>query len=280
MKKAICALLAILLMAGTTGGTAFAWYFEPERVTYVDANVVKIESYTFKTADQNSAGEYVPGSTYSTDAGIVLNNDAYEMMDLLERNNRLAKSDLNADFGGDLVTLGIKVGSELNETAEKIYKLNEKFTSAEYQNMISRILSGAVVYVAQKGECHEARNVAAAAEAQVKAKKNTVGKDDVPDTAAYFDLRVIQPTLNKTESLYAYYFDLDGNIHWVEYYPAINGYRFLSCAPQYLPAQEAYRLALSRPLYCRPYYEFVTEVEPLFTFDEITAYEVAVCCNP
>ena len=78
------------------------------------------------------------------------------------------------------------------------------------------------------------------------AKKDAAKKDDVPNTASYFTIYV--PTCE-----------------------------FAAPAVKYYGAAQVYEKALRRPLVCKKVETKTVEV-PRFTFDELTAYDVACCC--
>ena len=76
--------------------------------------------------------------------------------------------------------------------------------------------------------------------------KNNAKKDDVPNTASYFMIYV--PTCQLSA-------------------PAV----------KYYGAAQVYDKVLRRPLVCKNVKEEIVKV-PMFTFDQITAYDVACCC--
>ena len=78
------------------------------------------------------------------------------------------------------------------------------------------------------------------------AKKDAAKKDDVPNTASYFTIYV--PTCE-----------------------------FAAPAVKYYGSAQVYEKALRRPLVCKKVETKTVEV-PRFTFDELTAYDVACCC--
>ena len=86
----------------------------------------------------------------------------------------------------------------------------------------------------------------AKASGKAAAKKDAAKKDDVPNTASYFTIYV--PTCE-----------------------------FAAPAVKYYGAAQVYEKALRRPLVCKKVETKTVEV-PRFTFDELTAYDVACCC--
>lgn len=82
--------------------------------------------------------------------------------------------------------------------------------------------------------------------AETAEDKKNAKKDDVPNTASYFMVYV--PTCE-----------------------------FAAPAVKYYGAAQVYEKALRRPLVCKNVKKEIVKV-PMFTFDELTAYDVACCC--
>ena len=200
--------------------------------------------------------------------------------------------DSKSPFGG----FGLKLGSKTNEAQlkaniEALDKLKEKvlgdkatYNDSVYKSVVDKLsakygpqtnksaeqnasnTNGELIAEAKKAagkihlietfakehgftlrECNLADFTAKASAKAAKAEdKKNAKKDDVPNTATYFMIYV--PTCQVSAPSVKYY-----------------------------GAAQVYEKALRRPLVCKNVKKEIVKV-PMFTFDELTAYDVACCC--
>ena len=166
-------------------------------------------------------------------------------------------------------------GDKLEANVKAIKALSEKLQKAAYGKVIERVskysdrssADGVVSKLTTKAKLAAAKinlindlaekykvtlracslaDYTAKVPGKAAAKKDAAKKDDVPNTASYFTIYV--PTCE-----------------------------FAAPAVKYYGAAQVYEKALRRPLVCKKVETKTVEV-PRFTFDELTAYDVACCC--
>ncbi len=161
------------------------------------------------------------------------------------------KSTYNESVYASVVTkLSQNYGSDGSKSAEQVASTTNGNLFGEAQKAAGKIHlieRFAKEHGITLRECNLADFTAKASAKAAKAEdKNKAKKDDVPNTASYFTIYV--PTCE-----------------------------FAAPAVKYYGAAQVYEKALRRPLVCKNVKKEIVKV-PMFTFDELTAYDVACCC--
>lgn len=153
-------------------------------------------------------------------------------------------------YAGVVTKLSQNYGSDGSKSAEQVASTTNGKLFGEAQkaagkiHLIERFAKEHGITLC---ECNLADFTAKASAKAAKAEnKNKAKKDDVPNTASYFTIYV--PTCE-----------------------------FAAPAVKYYGAAQVYEKALRRPLVCKNVKKEIVKV-PMFTFDELTAYDVACCC--
>ena len=175
---------------------------------------------------------------------------------------------LNGDSNGDKLTANVKALNDLYATVSKkgytdaVLKLTDYYKDEQQAtltqgkiDLAAKIAAGKIHLIERFAKehgftlraCTLADYTAKVSDKAAKAEdKNKAKKDDVPNTASYFTIYV--PTCELSA-------------------PAV----------KYYGAAQVYEKVLRRPLVCKKVKEEIVKV-PMFTFDELTAYDVACCC--
>ena len=238
------------------------------------------EKNVFQFTKKDNAYEAPKGSVYSIKPGKYFAPDAKKLKDLFAENLKFSKmtaEELNktqsflgveGEKNGDLAAANFK---ELKKAVEKYdakyFALVEKVDKAyggenslrTSDTTVSKLTTQAKVAAAKINLINDLAekykvtlracslaDYTAKVPGKAAAKKDAAKKDDVPNTASYFTIYV--PTCE-----------------------------FAAPAVKYYGAAQVYEKALRRPLVCKKVETKTVEV-PRFTFDELTAYDVACCC--
>ncbi|PNH18950.1 hypothetical protein B7R76_05255 [Mageeibacillus indolicus] len=244
---------------------------------------------TYKAAKENKSG--LDDATVAVNGLTLFNVDAKKLDKLVKDNEKLTKNApneadkfkewLNSTADVNFKDLGIKLpgsqsnGEKLADNVKAIKDLSEKVTKEAYGKVIGKVsqyedrssADGVVSKLTTKAKLAAAKinlindlaekykvtlracslaDYTAKVPGKAAAKKDAAKKDDVPNTASYFTIYV--PTCE-----------------------------FAAPAVKYYGAAQVYEKALRRPLVCKKVETKTVEV-PRFTFDELTAYDVACCC--
>ena len=246
---------------------------------------------TYKAANGDKSA--LEAATAAVGGKTLFKVDADKLDKLVKDNAKLVKAapttNANKEFEKWLDTaadvnfkdLGIKLsgsesnGDKLEANVKAIKELSEKVTKDAYAKVIEKVskysdrssADGVVSKLTTKAKLAAAKinlindlaekykvtlracslaDYTAKVPSKAAAKKDAAKKDDVPNTASYFTIYV--PTCE-----------------------------FAAPAVKYYGAAQVYEKALRRPLVCKKVETKTVEV-PRFTFDELTAYDVACCC--
>lgn len=165
-----------------------------------------------------------------------------------------------SESNGDKLEANVKAIKELSEKVKKdayakvIEKVSKYSDRSSADGVVSKLTTKAKVNAAKINLINDLAEkykvtLRACSLADYTAKvpsKAAAKKDDVPNTASYFTIYV--PTCE-----------------------------FAAPAVKYYGSAQVYEKALRRPLVCKKVETKTVEV-PRFTFDELTAYDVACCC--
>ncbi len=248
---------------------------------------------TYKAAKGDKSGFNDPADTVEVNGKKLFKVDADKLDKLLKDNAKLTKAapannndqafekwlDTPADV--NFKDLGIKLsgsesnGEKLEANVKAIKELSEKVQKGAYTEVIKKVskysdrssADGVVSELTTQAKVNAAKinlindlaekykvtlracslaDYTAKVPGKAAAKKDAAKKDDVPNTASYFTIYV--PTCE-----------------------------FAAPAVKYYGSAQVYEKALRRPLVCKKVETKTVEV-PRFTFDELTAYDVACCC--
>ncbi|PNH18435.1 hypothetical protein B7R76_06235 [Mageeibacillus indolicus] len=244
---------------------------------------------TYKAAKGDKTA--LEAATAAVNGKTLFKVDADKLDKLVKDNEKLTKNApneadkfkewLNSTADVNFKDLGIKLsgsqtnGEKLADNVKAIKELSEKVTKEAYGKVIGKVsqysdrssADGVVSKLTTKAKLAAAKinlindlaekykvtlracslaDYTAKVPSKAAAKKDAAKKDDVPNTASYFTIYV--PTCE-----------------------------FAAPAVKYYGAAQVYEKALRRPLVCKKVGTKTVEV-PRFTFDELTAYDVACCC--